>query len=104
MVVLKLEFPLPRPQKDPMYEHHVRGLELKLMYAGPRALTTSEKRELFLSADLIRRLRPEPPAKESRSNRGTARVADCMFGVVDHCSFLDNHCVLRTWGYAATTF
>jgi hypothetical protein len=28
------------PEKDPMYEHHVRGLELKLLYAGPRALTT----------------------------------------------------------------
>jgi hypothetical protein len=52
------------PEKDPMYEHHVRGLELKLLYAGPRALTISEKRELLLSADSIRRLRPETAAKE----------------------------------------
>jgi membrane glycosyltransferase len=52
------------PEKDPIHEHHVRGLELKLLYAGPRALTTSEKRELLLSADSIRRLRPETAAKE----------------------------------------
>jgi membrane glycosyltransferase len=58
----------PTPtEKDPMYEHHVRGLELKLLYAGPRALTTSEKRELLLSAESIRRLRPESPVKESRA-------------------------------------
>ena len=57
--------PTAPPEKDPMYEHHVRGLELKLLYAGPRALTTSEKRELLLSADSIRRLRPETAAKES---------------------------------------
>jgi membrane glycosyltransferase len=42
-----------------------RGLELKLLYAGPRALTTSEKRELLLSADSIRRLRPETAANEN---------------------------------------
>jgi hypothetical protein len=53
------------PEKDPMYEHHVRGLELKLLSAGPRALTTSEKRELLLSADSIRRLRPETGGKEN---------------------------------------
>jgi membrane glycosyltransferase len=53
------------PEKDPIHEHHVRGLELKLMYAGPRALTPSEKRELLLSGDSIRRLRPETPAKEN---------------------------------------
>src|SRR6266850_529076 len=60
---LRLLPPAP-PEKDPMYEHHVRGLELKLLYAGPRALTTSEKRELLLSGDSIRRLRPETAAKE----------------------------------------
>jgi hypothetical protein len=60
---LGLLSPAP-PEKDPMYEHHVRGLELKLLYAGSRALTTSEKRELLLSADSIRRLRPETGAKE----------------------------------------
>ena len=53
------------PEKDPIHEHHVHGLELKLMYAGPRALTPSEKRELLLSGDSIRRLRPETAAKES---------------------------------------
>jgi membrane glycosyltransferase len=53
------------PAKDPMYEHHLRGLELKLQYAGPQALTTSEKREMLLSADSIRRLRPETPPEES---------------------------------------
>ena len=52
------------PEKDPIHEHHVRGLELKLLYAGPGALTTSEKRELLLSADSIRRLRPEAAGKE----------------------------------------
>src|SRR5215470_3744680 len=52
------------PEKDPIHEHHVRGLELKLLYAGPRALTTSEKRELLLSAESIRRLRPETAGKE----------------------------------------
>jgi len=53
------------PEKDPIHEHHVRGLELKLLSAGPRALTTSEKRELLPSADSIRRLRPEMSDKES---------------------------------------
>ena len=53
------------PEKDPIHEHHVRGLELKLLYAGPRALTTSEKRELLLSGDSIRRLRPETAEKEN---------------------------------------
>jgi hypothetical protein len=52
------------PEKDPIHEHHLRGLELKLLYAGPRALTTSEKRELLLSGDSIRRLRPETAVKE----------------------------------------
>ena len=58
------------PEKDPMYEHHVRGLELKLLYAGPRALTTSEKRELLLSADSIRRLRPETGTGEVPAQAG----------------------------------
>jgi len=52
------------PEKDPIHEHHVHGLELKLMYAGPRALTPSEKRELLLSGDSIRRLRPEMAGKD----------------------------------------
>jgi membrane glycosyltransferase len=52
------------PEKDPMYEHHIRGLELKLLYTGSQALTKSEKRELLLSAESIRRLRPETTAKE----------------------------------------
>jgi hypothetical protein len=52
-------------EKDPINEHHVRGLESKLLYAGPRALTISEKRELLLSRDSIRRLRPETAANES---------------------------------------
>jgi len=59
------------PEKDPMYEHHVRGLELKLLYAGPRALTTSEKRELLLRSDSIRRLRPETAAKEVPAHGAT---------------------------------
>jgi len=50
---------------DPMYEHHVRGLELKLQHAGPQSLTRPEKRELLLHADSIRRMRPEPPNAES---------------------------------------
>ena len=53
------------PERDPIHEHHVRGLELKLLYAGPRALTTSEKRELLLCAESIRRLRPETAGKEA---------------------------------------
>lgn len=56
--------PPAAPEKDAMYEHHLRGLELKLLYAGQQALTNSDKRELLLSADSIRRLRPEPPAEE----------------------------------------
>ncbi len=53
------------PEKDPMYEHHIRGLELKLLYTGSKALTKPEKRELLLSTESIRRLRPETAAKES---------------------------------------
>jgi len=49
---------------DPMYEHHVRGLELKLQHAGPQSLTRSEKRELLLDPAVIRRLRPAPPQEE----------------------------------------
>jgi membrane glycosyltransferase len=51
-------------KKDPIYEHHVRGLELKLLYAGPQALSSTERRELLLNADSIQRLRPEPPPAE----------------------------------------
>jgi len=54
-------------EKDPMYEHHIRGLELKLLYTGSKALTKPEKRELLLSAESIRRLRPETASKESRA-------------------------------------
>jgi hypothetical protein len=61
------------PEKDPMYEHHIRGLELKLPYAGSQALTTSEKRELLLDADSIRRLRPETAARVPCARRATAR-------------------------------
>ncbi len=51
-------------RKDPMYEHHVRGIELKLLHAGPQALTAVERRELLLNRDAIRRLRPEPMPAE----------------------------------------
>jgi hypothetical protein len=63
------------PEKDPIHEHHVRGLELKLLYAGPRALTTSEKRELLLSGDSIRRLRPETAGKEVLAHGAPQTVA-----------------------------
>jgi membrane glycosyltransferase len=53
--------PSTPPAKDPMYEHHLRGFELKLLHAGPQSLSRAEKRELLLNADSIRRLRPEPP-------------------------------------------
>jgi alpha-tubulin suppressor-like RCC1 family protein len=33
-----------------------------------------------------------------------AIMADCMFGVVDHCIFVNNRVALRAWGYADTTF
>jgi hypothetical protein len=56
--------PAALPDKNPIYEHHVRGLELKLLHAGPQALTALEKRELLLNRDSIRRLRPEPAVEE----------------------------------------
>ena len=66
------------PEKDPIHEHHLQGLELKPMYAGSRALTTSEKTELLLSADSIRRLRPETAAKVNPT-AGVARRPRCRF-------------------------
>ena len=62
-------------EKDPIHEHHVRGLELKLLYAGPRALTTSEKSELLLSADSFRRLRPEPAKEVTAQGVGQPAVS-----------------------------
>jgi membrane glycosyltransferase len=60
---LKL-LPPPTPEKNPMYEHHVRGLELKLLHTGPESLSPVEKRELLLNAESIRRLRPESTVAE----------------------------------------
>lgn len=57
--------PLAQPSKDPMYDHHIRGIELKLLHAGPQALTSAERRELLLNADSIQRLRPEAPSAQS---------------------------------------
>jgi len=50
---------MPRPDKtdDPLYRHHLQGLELKFHYHGLHALTRKEKRELLLDPESIRRLR-----------------------------------------------
>ncbi len=50
---------LPRLSQplDPLHEHHLRGLELKVYYHGLQALSRKEKRELLLNADSIRRLK-----------------------------------------------
>jgi membrane glycosyltransferase len=66
--------PAAPPDKNPIYEHHVRGLELKLLHAGPQALTALEKRELLLNRDSIHRLRPEP-ATEERAKTDTVQPA-----------------------------
>jgi membrane glycosyltransferase len=52
---------LPRPSQpvDPLHEHHLRGLELKIHYHGLQALTRKEKRELLLDPDSIHRLKTD---------------------------------------------
>src|SRR5215469_5056832 len=50
---------LPKPSQpiDPLHEHHLRGLELKIHYHGLQSLTRKEKRELLLDPDSIHRLK-----------------------------------------------
>jgi membrane glycosyltransferase len=55
-VHLSLLTPAPQPP-DPLRQHYLEGLKLKLVHAGLQALSTSEKRDLLLDADSIRALR-----------------------------------------------
>ena len=47
---------------DPLQQHRLEGLRLKLRFNGPKALTPQERRELLLDPDSIRNLKQEPPA------------------------------------------
>jgi membrane glycosyltransferase len=46
---------------DPLHQHRLEGLQLKVRYHGPRALSPQEKRELLLDSDSIRSLKLESP-------------------------------------------
>jgi membrane glycosyltransferase len=50
---------MPRPDKpdDPLFRHHLQGLQLKFHYRGLHSLTPKEKRELLLDPESIRHLR-----------------------------------------------
>jgi membrane glycosyltransferase len=48
--------------KDPLHQHRLEGLQLKVRYHGLPTLTAQEKRELLLDPDSIRSLKLEPPA------------------------------------------
>jgi len=48
---------------DPLHQHRLEGLRLKVRYHGPKALTPHERRELLLDPDSIRNLKQEPTAK-----------------------------------------
>jgi hypothetical protein len=43
---------------DPLLQHYLEGLTLKLVHTGIQSLSSSEKRDLLLDADSIRGLRP----------------------------------------------
>jgi membrane glycosyltransferase len=51
----------PAVPNDPLRLNRLAGLQLKVRYQGPGALTPQEKRELLLDSDSIRSLRTEPP-------------------------------------------
>ena len=46
---------------DPLDQHRLEGLQLKVLVHGPDALTPQEKRELLLDPDSIRSLKLGPP-------------------------------------------
>lgn len=49
---------------DPLIQHRLAGLQLKLQYHGAQALTTVEKRELLLDAEVVRSLKLYSPAAQ----------------------------------------
>jgi membrane glycosyltransferase len=55
-VHLSLLTPAPQPP-DPLHQHYLKGLTLKLVHTGLQALSSREKRDLLLDADSIRALR-----------------------------------------------
>jgi membrane glycosyltransferase len=56
-VHLSLLIPPSQPP-DPLRQHYLEGLILKLVHAGLPALSSSEKRDLLLDPDSVRGLRP----------------------------------------------
>jgi membrane glycosyltransferase len=48
---------------DPLHQHRLEGLQLKVRYHGPNALTPQERREPVLDSESIRNLKQDPPAK-----------------------------------------
>jgi hypothetical protein len=80
-----------------MYKHHVRGLELKLLYAGPRALTTSEKRELLLSADSTRK-RQSGASQDFRNSKLTEFNQRCLVGAELNLTYLNARSVCTCGG------
>lgn len=50
---------------DPLRQHRLEGLQLKVRCHGPGALTPQEKRELLLDSDSIRSLKLEPLPMET---------------------------------------
>ena len=59
---------------DPLSQHRLAGLQLKLRYDGPHALTRQEKRELLLNSDSVRICRYQ------RSWPSAARSSDSQSG------------------------
>jgi membrane glycosyltransferase len=56
---LSLLMPSPAPP-DPLQQHYVEGLRLKLVHSGLQSLTSREKRDLLLDPESIRALRGRP--------------------------------------------
>ena len=56
-VHLSLSAPPPQPP-DPLRQHYLKGLTLKVVHLGLPALSTKEKRDLLLDPDSVRALRP----------------------------------------------
>jgi membrane glycosyltransferase len=72
----------PQQPPDPLRQHYLEGLTLKLVHAGLSSLSSSEKRDLLLEPDSIRALRPDviplflvPPAQSDSAPRGSAAVS-----------------------------
>ncbi|SPE58987.1 Glucans biosynthesis glucosyltransferase H [Verrucomicrobia bacterium] len=66
---------IPSDAKDPLKQHHIEGLQLKVQCSGIQALTTAEKRELLLDPEAIRALKQKPHLAGTPCNVASEKTA-----------------------------